>query len=194
MKFGRYLASVHKLPVLYVSPEEFGRMTFREKVKEQQLPIADIQKTEYWEAENGMLVFTRSFNSLPPGKTVGDFKVVFIDSADKMRWKLSDFEEFCSKYPNMIKIITKQTTKEGDFKGGQEWAHEVDIEVEVRNRIRIFHKNRNDADFNKKRDKLLFEDRVRQKTDRVKINQRVKESTDPEMNRPVVAFIPDTVI
>src|SRR6185503_14948219 len=191
-----YLATVYNLPVLYVAAEEFGRATFDEKITEQKIKIADRNRKDYWEAVNGKVVFTRSMNTLPPGKTLDSFKVFIFDSVDKMRWKLIDFENFCLKFPNKIKVITKQTTKEGDFKGGQEWAHEVDVEIEVRNKKRIFWKNRNDPKFSEKRDKLLLEDRIRVKKDRVIVNEEVKKSIQPEGlgGRALATFIPDTIV
>lgn len=51
-----------------------------------------------------------------------------------------------------------QSTKDGDFRGGKEWEHEMDIAGEVVNRQLRLRKNRMDSGFIKKVQKLEEED------------------------------------
>lgn len=183
MLFSKYLAQKLKKPVAYIAAEEYGRSTFDEKITE-------------FNIRHPNLVIVKSFAQLErEGYKLEDFAAIFFDSVDKLKMSVDDWTLFSDQHPNMIKVAIKQTTKEGDFKGGQDWAHEMDIVVEIRNRKRIVRKNRLDPEFSKKRDALLFEDSIAEKEKSWKLRETVKARVTPRnQEQELATYKPETIV
>jgi hypothetical protein len=182
LKFAQYLAEKKGLKVLYVAKEEIDRSTLNKKLRE-------------FNIGHPNLMFTRDLQQLQSaGYKLTDFDVVFFDSINALRIKLEDYVSLVEQNYGRIFIPIVQCNKDGSFKGGQEWEHEVDIAGEIRNRKLILRKNRMDGDFGIKRDKLLLEDKVREKEKSMQIKETVKARIAPPAEQQVISFRPDTIV
>lgn len=65
-------------------------------------------------------------------KAAKDFKLVIIDSINHIGLSVEEFEKIRDKAPNTAFVAIMQSTKDGDFKGTQEWAHNCDIIIEMK--------------------------------------------------------------
>lgn len=125
LRFAKYLADNFG-PVLYIASEEFGSPTLSEKVKAFNIYSSD-------------LMFARSVKE---AKNIADFDFVLIDSVNHAKLDVEAFKDLTKKHPEKSFIIICQHNKDGSFKGGKEWEHEVDIAAEVINRELDVYKNR----------------------------------------------------
>ena len=109
LEFAVYLAKNHG-DVLYVSSEEFGATTMIEKAKGFSEPPTnlDIVKDLKWLEKK-------------------PYKFCFIDSVNDLKLDLAQYKELREKYPETAFILILQHTKAGQFRGGKEWEHEVEI-------------------------------------------------------------------
>lgn len=110
--FAGYLARNHG-KVLYVAKEEGLDMTLQEKLK-----AKDVAHANLFVAEN-----------IPSDLTPYDF--IFFDSVNKLGLSVQDLETLRHNYPQKSFIYIFQTTKEGNFRGANEFQHDVDIVIEV---------------------------------------------------------------
>lgn len=166
LKFAQYLADKKNLKVLYIANEELGRSTFAEKINAFNIGHANLK-------------FVKSPHALQAaGMSIDDFDVIFFDSINSMGWTLEDYRKFCDQYPGKIKVLIVQSTKDGDFRGGKDWEHEVDVAGEVKSRKMILRKNRLDEGFAKKRDKLLIEEQVNEQKRKRLIKEKVNSSKE----------------
>lgn len=156
LKFAQYLAE-KGLPTLYVANEEFGRSSFTEKIREFRIGHTN-------------LFFAKD---LP--EDMDGYQVIFLDSVQSLGMDLAAYKEFRQAYPNKLTIAIIQSTKDGDFRGGKDWEHEVDIAGEVVSRKMLMHKNRLDPDHASKAEKIQIEHLVKEKTKSAKIKETVKQ-------------------
>jgi antirestriction protein ArdC len=154
--FAQYLAETLGLNVLYIANEEMGRSTLTEKIND-------------FNIGHDNLSFTKR---LP--KSIEDWDVVLIDSVQSVGLNLEKFKEFVEHNPGKMIIIIAQATKDGDFRGGKDWEHEVDIAGEIINRKLVLRKNRLDPDFAKKSEKLMIDETVKKKKSDHIIKEKVK--------------------
>jgi hypothetical protein len=110
--FAGYLARNHG-KVLYVAREEGLDMTLQEKLK-----AKDVAHPNLFVAE-----------SIPQDLTPYDF--IFFDSVNKLGLSAGDLEALKQANPGKSFIYIFQTTKEGNFRGANEFQHDVDIVIEV---------------------------------------------------------------
>lgn len=110
--FAGYLARNHG-KVLYVAREEGLDMTLQEKLK-----AKDVAHPNLFVAE-----------SIPQDLTPYDF--VFFDSVNKLGLSAGDLEALKQANVGKSFIYIFQTTKEGNFRGANEFQHDVDIVIEV---------------------------------------------------------------
>lgn len=170
LELAQYLAKELDLNVLFVENEEYGRSTWDEKIEKQNVQphpklkiVGDFQQLE------------------KEGGKINDFDVIFLDSVQSLGMDLPAYKAFVKKHFGRLFFPIIQSTKEGGFRGGQDWEHEVDTHGEVRKRQMIFHKNRLDPDFETKREQLLVDDLVKEKKKSKLIAESVKNSVD---NKP----------
>lgn len=167
LQFAQYLAELG-IPVLFVAHEELNRSTLTEK-------------TRKFNIHHKNLSFVRKLEELKiSNKTLDDFDVVFFDSIQSIKMTLDSYEKFVEDHPGKMYVIIVQTTKDGKFKGGQEWLHAVDIGGEILNRRMVLYKNRLDSEFDKKSDKLIFEQKVNDAKKRLSVKDEVKKLTAPK--------------
>lgn len=129
LKFANDLAS-SKGKTLYISSEEFGSVTLVTKLKE----MFEKETEEYEIPEN--LFFGKGMTDLT------DYQFVILDSINDMGIDIEDFKELKKIYPNTAFIIVLQSTKSGDYRGGKDYEHEVDIACEINEGIIDVFKNR----------------------------------------------------
>lgn len=154
--------------VLYVAEEEYGKSTLAEKLTTFKIGHANL-----------------SFAGELVEDHLAHFDVIFFDSVNSMGLTSHDVKRLDKKYPNKLFFLIVQTTKEGDFRGGRDWEHIVDIAGEIRNRKLILRKNRLDSNFKTKADKLMVDALVEEKKQKEQIKKLVKEQTEPA--EPVTA-------
>ena len=165
LKFAKYLADQDR-SVLYVAEEEFGRSTMAEKLK--QFAIGD------------KIDFAPHLDE----SILNDYQVVFFDSVNSMNLTAKDMKQLISRYPGKLWILIVQVTKDGDFRGGQDWEHLVDIAGEVVNRKIILRKNRMDPNNKEKSERLRIDELVKEKAEVKRINELVKKEIKPEPAEP----------
>lgn len=112
LDFANYLAAHHG-KVLYCAIEEGFGYTLKEKI-------------ERLKAHHSNLYIT---DRVP--ENLNDFNFVFIDSVSKAGMDINDIDSVRKMHPDVSFIFIYHTTKEGNFKGVNEHAHEVDVIVQV---------------------------------------------------------------
>jgi predicted ATP-dependent serine protease len=114
--FAKYLAEHHG-KVLYVAIEERFGYTLKEKF-------------ERLHAIHPNLVIAEK---LP--EDLSPFRFVFIDSVSKAGLTADELANLHKQNPKTAFIFIFHTTKEGNFRGKQDFAHDVDVIIEVANGI-----------------------------------------------------------
>ena len=112
LDFANYLASQHG-KVLYCAIEEGFGYTLKEKI-------------ERLKAHHSNLYIT---DRVP--ENLNDFQFVFIDSVSKAGMDVNAIDQLRKMHPDTSFIFIYHTTKEGNFKGVNEHAHEVDVIIQV---------------------------------------------------------------
>jgi hypothetical protein len=169
LKKAQYRAAHTNDNVLYVAREEYGRSVFDMKLKEHNIGHKNL----------------RFCKTLTPQ----DLKwatVVFLDSVTALKLTHEDVENLASEFPNRNWFVVLQSTKNGDFRGSQEWEHLVDIAGEVRNRKMILSKNRLDPNNSTKMEKLLTDDAIQEAKKKKVIREAVKDAQPKEVQPKVI--------
>jgi len=161
--FAKYLSQQKGLNVLVVENEEFGRSSFGEKLIEFQIPNIP------------NLTFTKKIPD-----DVSMYDAIFLDSINSLGFNVLDYRNFVESNPGKIYIPIVQSTKDGGFRGGQDWEHEVDMAGEIKNRELVLRKNRFDPDLHKKRETIVMDDMVQEKKKHHTIKETVKEQLQRE--------------
>ncbi|HYG53141.1 MAG TPA: hypothetical protein VD905_19715 [Flavobacteriales bacterium] len=110
--FAGYLAHFFG-PVLYVTREEGFSGTFQQKIIEQGVAHPEL----YIASE------------IPEDFAPYDF--VFFDSATRLNFVPGDIGHYKRLYPGKTFVYVFQATKDGNFRGSQEFEHDVDVVIEV---------------------------------------------------------------
>ncbi|HBF89381.1 MAG TPA: hypothetical protein DDX39_12135 [Bacteroidales bacterium] len=110
--FAGYLARNHGT-VLYVAREEKLDATLQKKLKEKDVAHPNLFVSDY----------------LP--EDLSAYKFVFIDSVNKLGLSPQDIENLRRSNQGKSFIFVFQTTKEGNFRGTNEFQHDVDVVIEV---------------------------------------------------------------
>lgn len=162
LRFAQYLAE-KGFPVLYIANEELGRSTLTLKIRE-------------FNIGHKNLVF---HSDIP--NDISRFAVVFLDSVQTLGMDLKAYKAFRKANPGKLTIAVIQSTKDGDFRGGNDWEHEMDIAFDIVDRKVVMHKNRLDPEFSQKAEKIKIDNMVKEKTKKAKINESVKNKMAPEV-------------
>lgn len=169
LKFAQYLANKN-LKVLYMADEEMNRSTLTEKINEFKIGHPNLK-------------ITKDFDSLKKsGINIQYYDAVFFDSIQSLGFTIDTYKKFVKENPGRIYVLIVQSTKEGGFKGGQEWLHEVDIAGEFVNYRLILYKNRYDNKFAEKSNKLLLDERVNEGTKKMQIREEIKNKLKPKVD------------
>lgn len=100
-------------PALYVSKEEFGARTLSDQ----------IVKTG---AANPNLHFSNSLNNV----NLKDYDFLFLDSISALKITIEQYRKLREQNPHLAVISIFQKVKDGGFRGGKDWEHEVEIAAE----------------------------------------------------------------
>lgn len=112
LEFAHHLAKHHG-NVLYAAIEEGYGYTLKEKIQRVGAAHPRLSVAE----------------QLP--KSLKEFDIVFIDSVSRAGMELQDLIQLRKKNPKTSFIFIFHATKEGKFRGGNEYAHEVDVIINV---------------------------------------------------------------
>lgn len=162
LKLAQHFAQSGK-KVLYIAEEEFGKSTLAEKIQE-------------FKIGHDNLHFVGELNE----SLLADYDIIFFDSVNSMNLTSHEIKRLDKKFPNKTFILIVQTTKAGDFRGGQDWEHLVDIAGEIRNRKLILRKNRLDPNHKHKADKIMLDEIVEEQRKKEEIKKLVK--SDPKQD------------
>lgn len=124
LKFAKYLAECFG-KVLYISSEEFSASTMTDKVNELLNPFP----------EN--LYFYANLNI-----DLSEYDFVILDSVNDLGLTLHDFKALRKDHPDTAFILILQHTKDGQYRGGKDWEHEVEIAGEVADGVVTIYRNR----------------------------------------------------
>lgn len=117
MQFADYLAN-HFGNVLYIASEEGFKGTIKDKITE-------------WTTNRTHLKFANFKGYEEIKDNISGYEFVFIDSLDFANVTVDEMEELKELNPTTSFVTVKQVTKDGKFRGSQEYAHNCDIIVEI---------------------------------------------------------------
>jgi hypothetical protein len=114
----QYLANFGK--VLYIAAEEGFSATLQKKLEDMG-------------GDNENLDFAnfRDYETIKNALPGHDYRFVVIDSVNYIRIEPEQIEELKADNPKMALITVQQATKDGKFRGSQQFAHNCDIIIEV---------------------------------------------------------------
>ncbi|MBI3501912.1 MAG: hypothetical protein HY063_08965 [Bacteroidetes bacterium] len=110
--FAGYLARHHG-DTLYVAKEEKLDATLHKKLQDKEVAHPNLFVSDF----------------LPDDLSKYDF--IFLDSVNKLGLSPKDLDELRKKYPGKSFIFIFQTTKQGQFRGRNEFQHDVDVVIEI---------------------------------------------------------------
>lgn len=125
LKFSKYLAENFG-KVLYITSEEFSASTMTAKVNEILSPFPS------------NLFFYDKLTDLD----LSGYDFIVLDSVNDLGLRIQDFKALRKEHPHAAFIIILQHTKDGSYRGGKDWEHEVEIAGEVVNGTVTIYRNR----------------------------------------------------
>ena len=117
LRFANYLAN-HFGNVLYIASEEGFKGTIKQKISE-------------WTDNRQNLKFGNFLEYEEIKNNIQDYDFVFIDSLDFAKITVDEMEELKNQNKNISFVTIKQVTKDGKFRGSQEYAHNCDIIISI---------------------------------------------------------------
>lgn len=106
--------------VLYVASEEGFSITLQKKVMEFAMDNPNLDFANF-----------RDFEQIKNAVNRGGYRFVFIDSVNYIRITPEDVEDIKAENPQTAFITIQQATKNGNFRGSQEFAHNCDMVIRV---------------------------------------------------------------
>lgn len=106
--------------VLYVASEEGFSVTLQKKVMEFAMDNPNLDFANF-----------RDFEQIKNAVNRGKYRFVFIDSVNYIRITPEDVEDIKAENPSTAFITIQQATKNGNFRGSQEFAHNCDMVIRV---------------------------------------------------------------
>jgi hypothetical protein len=110
--FAGYLARNHG-NTLYVAKEEKLDKTLQDKLNDKNVKHPNLYVSDH----------------LPDD--LSSYKFIFLDSVNKLDLQPEDLEKLKAQNPGKSFIYIFQTTKEGNFRGANQFQHDVDVVIEV---------------------------------------------------------------
>lgn len=106
--------------VLYIAAEEGFSATLQKKLEDMG-------------GDNDNLDFAnfRDYETIKSALPGHDYRFVVIDSVNYIKIEPEEIEELKANNPRMALITVQQATKDGKFRGSQQYAHNCDIIIEV---------------------------------------------------------------
>jgi prefoldin subunit 5 len=129
--------------LLYVTPEEGISPTFKQKLSTQNINNDNIHITSH-----------TTLKDIRKALKTYDYQFCFIDSINMIvDVTTQEFEKLRNDFPDILFAIIMQSTKDGKFKGSNEYAHNSDINIKVEKGVASAIKNR----FNALREYEIFD-------------------------------------
>jgi len=100
--------------VLFASNEEFGTVTLTQKINETKALSRNLFFIDTYKKAN-----------------LDDYTLLIVDSLNNGGVTIEDYKQLRIKHPNIATISILQKTKKGDFRGGKDWEHEMEIAAEL---------------------------------------------------------------
>jgi len=119
VQFAQYL-SENFGKVLYIASEEGFSVTLQKKVSEFAMDNSNLDFANY-----------RDFKQIKEALHVRKYKFVFIDSVNFIKITPEDVEDLKAQNRGTAFITIQQATKNGNFRGSQEFAHNCDMVIRV---------------------------------------------------------------
>jgi len=119
VQFAQYL-SENFGRVLYVAAEEGFSVTLQKKIQEFAMNNPNLDFANY-----------RVFEQIKEALHVRKYKFVFIDSVNFIKITPEDIEDLKAENKGTAFITIQQATKNGNFRGSQEFAHNCDMVIKV---------------------------------------------------------------
>ena len=129
VQFAQYL-SENFGRVLYVASEEGFSVTLQNKIKEFAMDNANLDFANF-----------RTYEQIREALHVRKYSFVFIDSVNFIKITPEDIEDLKAENKNTAFITIQQATKNGNFRGSQEFAHNCDAVIRVE-AGKAFHQGR----------------------------------------------------
>ncbi|MFO0414898.1 MAG: hypothetical protein ACK52I_22220 [Pseudomonadota bacterium] len=164
LQLAQYFAEVLSLDTLYIANEEFKRSTLADKIKR-------------FKIGHPKLKFAKTIDE----KEISKYQVVFFDSINSLGMTLKDYLKFRERHSDKVFVLVVQSTKDGNFRGGQEWEHEVDIAGEVINRKLTLRKHRLDPNLAKKAEQMAMKAAISEAKKKKEIRQAISNKSTKEI-------------
>jgi len=129
VQFAQYL-SQNFGRVLYVASEEGFSVTLQNKIKEFAMDNPNLDFANF-----------RTYEQIKEALHVRKYSFVFIDSVNFIKITPEDIEDLKAMNKNTAFITIQQATKNGNFRGSQEFAHNCDAVIKVESG-KAFHQGR----------------------------------------------------
>jgi predicted ATP-dependent serine protease len=129
VQFAQYL-SQNFGRVLYVASEEGFSVTLQNKIKEFAMDNPNLDFANF-----------RTYEQIKEALHIRKYSFVFIDSVNFIKITPEDIEDLKAENKNTAFITIQQATKNGNFRGSQEFAHNCDAVIRVE-AGRAFHQGR----------------------------------------------------
>lgn len=127
LQFAHYLCTKFYKPTLYVSGEEYNSLPLTLKIRE--LPSLPAK-----------LFFAKNIDTVPI--PLESFSFIILDSVTDLGINLDTYKRLRDEYPEAAFIVILQTRKDGQFKGGKEWEHEMEVAGVIESGTVSIYKNR----------------------------------------------------
>ncbi|PWK15748.1 hypothetical protein LV89_04971 [Arcicella aurantiaca] len=118
----------------------FGKVLFNSSEEGSSLSLQN--KINHFDMENIYLGDAKDITSLQYLLTQSPYKFVVIDSINHMSITPEDLRKLRGLHPDKGFICILQSTKSGDFKGGNEFEHDADISIRIDKRVADCKKTR----------------------------------------------------
>jgi hypothetical protein len=118
----------------------FGKVLFNSSEEGSSLSLQN--KINNFDMENIYLGDAKDINSLQYLLSQSPYKFVVIDSVNHMSITPEDLRKLRGLHPDKGFICILQSTKSGDFKGGNEFEHDADISIKIDKRVAECKKTR----------------------------------------------------
>lgn len=118
VKFSNYIQRFGK--VLYVAAEEGFSKTLQNKVNDFGMASKNLDFANF-----------RDFEGLQRALELNSYSFVVLDSVNFMKLGPEEIEQLKKENPHTAFITIQQATKDGQFRGSQEFAHNCDMIVQV---------------------------------------------------------------